>query len=170
MEYFIANLEASLKVDLPLLSLAGAFILIDAVSACDTDEGIASQQNFTKWLKKYLSNYLAMGISEVDYYKFRCALLHQLSGSREDTLIPTLLFFPQGSCIKGHMNRINNAFNLDIPTFVRDVVEAARKCILESAYYQTHRNKMITLHREGLAPYTAGIPVIGSAVPSKGKK
>jgi len=117
MEYFLSNLEESLKLEIPLLSLVGSFILIDSISALDSEEGTASGDKFKKWLTKYLPGYLRMNISANDYYTFRCTLLHQLSGSRENTEITTLLFFPRNSRIQGHMNRINKAFNFDIPTF-----------------------------------------------------
>lgn len=136
MEYFISNLENSLTVDIPLLSLAGSFILIDSMSALDSEEGTASEDKFKKWIEKYLPDYLRKPISAKDYYTFRCALLHQLSGSREDMEIKTFLFFPKNSCIQGHLNYFNKAFNFDIPTFVKDVTQATRKCIEKSTYYK----------------------------------
>lgn len=170
MEYYISNLENSLSIDMPLLSLAGAFVLIDSMGALDTEGGNALPQNFKVWVKKYLPKYLAMGVSEEDYYTFRCALLHQLSGSREDISIPTLLFLLKGAPFQGHMNRINNALQLDVPTFVRDVISAARECITQSIHYKNHKQKIITLHQNGLEPYIVGIPVIGSKLPAKRKK
>lgn len=169
MEYFISNLENSLHLDLPLLSLAGAFILIDAISALNTEEGIATSINFKNWIKQYLPQYLIMDISEQDYYKLRCSLLHQLSGSREDASISTILFLPKASPIQGHMNRLNGALHLDITTFIKDVAKAAKKCISESIHYNTHKDKVITLHENGLSPYIEGTPVIGSKSRTKGK-
>ena len=169
MEYFISELEKTLDIDLPLLSLAGAFILIDSISARNTEDGIASGPKFKNWLQNYLPNYVKMGVSMDDWYKFRCVLLHQLSGSDDSTAIPTLLFFLKSGPIQGHMNRINDAFNFDIPTFVKDTIQAARNCINQSVYYKSHANKIITLHKKGLTPYANGIPVIASALPTKGK-
>jgi len=54
--------------------------------------------------------------------------------------------------------------------FVKDVIQAARKCIKESTYYEKNKHSIITLYKEGLKPYTGGIPVIGSKYPAKRKK
>ncbi len=166
MEYFISNLEDSLKADLPLLSLMGAFILIDSIAAIDTERGRASKDIFMKWFKKYLPEYLIHNISQSDYYTFRCALLHQLSGSREDSSVNTILLVPKNLRFKGHQSLINKAFLLDLPIFVKDIINAARECIKSSKYYDKHKHKIITLHPNGLDPYISGIPVIACESPA----
>lgn len=165
MEYFIYNLEKSLTLDAPLVSLIGAFTLIDAVSAIDSKNGWAKQSKFNAWFGKYLPTYLRMVSVEV-FYQFRCIILHQMYGEINKNFPIRLLFFPRGSQIRGHYNLFSSgeetALHLDINTFVNDVAAAARKCLEESIHYKTHKEKIITLHPKGVIPFVDGLPVITS--------
>jgi hypothetical protein len=172
MEYFLSNLEKSLTIDIPLISLAGAFVLIDSIAAIDSESGETDRKKFKEWFGKHLSNYLRWA-SVDDFYSFRCKILHQMYGAKSDMQFTTLLFFPADSPLKGHNNVFNcgqeKALNLDIPTFVKDTIAASRNCLIQSTNYKIHKQNVITLHPKGIAPYVNGLPVIAACKPAAEK-
>jgi hypothetical protein len=63
-----------------------------------------------------------------------------------------------------HNNVINNALNIDVKIFCKDITDSARLwyvTVSQTPLYQTNAAKCVMRHPTGLAPYVAGVPVIG---------
>ena len=90
-------------------------------------------------------------------------MLHQGTTQHPQSRYQRILFVPRGGTGLMHNNVINDALNLDIPTFCLDVVEAARAwrvSVKGSEPYEGNVGKFVQLYPDGLPPYIVGAPVI----------
>ena len=153
MNELLQNLEKSLKCDIPVLTLLGTFAAIDIIAALDSKDGISSATKFEQWLEKFLPLYIEKA-SPRDFHNFRCGLLHQLAGGREEDTFSSLVFYPRESQVQAHLSVFssNNEkyFFINLEYFVINVINAIKNCIKNSLYYETHKDSIFTLHPNGI--------------------
>ena len=115
-------------------------------------------------MSKYAANSCSF-LSGEDCYYFRCSFLHQGSTQHPKSGYSRVLFVePESTSNISHCNILNDALNIDVTIFCRDMVSAARQwlnVVENTGKFKTNMQKFIQRYPTGLAPYIAGVPVIG---------
>ena len=58
---------------------------------------------------------------------------------------------------------LDDALNLDIPIFCKDIVDGARMWqqeVMDSETYQRNFDRFVRIHPMGIGPYMVGTPVV----------
>lgn len=134
-----------------------------------TNNGIASKGRYMKWFDKYIApkykNHEKVFLTSLDCYNFRCSLLHQGSTQHPKSIYSRILFVePSVKGIVLHSNIINNALNIDVSIFCRDIISGVEEWLKdneETDIYKKNHSKFMKRYSEGLSPYIVGVPVIG---------
>jgi len=168
MRELLKQIEAGLESGLYYLSLIASLILPDIYGAIDSSSGTASRKKYTDWFNKYVapaySTHLGQFLTGEDCYRFRCSLLHQGSSQhRQSTYARYIFVEPSATNVFMHCNIINDALNLDLKTFCKDVIAGTEKWLAEvegTERYQANYSRFMRRYPSGLPPYMGGIPVI----------
>lgn len=168
MRDFLDQIEAAVRARLYYLALFACLALPDICAAMESTDGEATKQRyldwFDRWLPQYSKNQMVQ-LSGLDCYLFRCSLLHQGSAQHPKSSYSRILFVEPGATTNiFHMNRLNDALNIDANVFCLDMLAAARRwlqSVASSSNYQQNVSRFITRYPTGLAPYIGGLPVIG---------
>jgi hypothetical protein len=92
-------------------------------------------------------------------------MLHQARARPHKGNFSRVMFLePNARGIFMHRNIFNDALNLDIGTFCRDVIDGARAwlpTVDATPEFQANLSAFMTRHPNGIAPYIVGMPVIG---------
>jgi hypothetical protein len=156
---FLVEIQAAVDGGAWVLALSATLALPDVCGAIDADNGQASGRAYRQWCTEYLSgNYPALDPAEL--WKMRCGLLHQ--GRAVGSGFTRVIFLAPGPTYM-HNNIINDALNLDLPTFAGDVMDAVRHWQTErdgSELYERNIAAFIRWYPEGLAPYIVGAPIL----------
>jgi len=128
-------------------------------AAVESENGWSTKEKYLDWFGRYLAPTYPM-LSAEECYKLRCSLLHQgrSAGSQYERLI-----FVAPGVGTFHNNILNDALNLDLPTFCGDVMSAVRKWreeVKDTPEYQRHAPQVMQWHRGGLSPYFGGVDVL----------
>ncbi|KJL22362.1 hypothetical protein RN50_01480 [Microbacterium foliorum] len=90
----------------------------------------------------------------------RCSVLHQ---GRSRAKQYSRIVFTIPGVVTAHNNLMGDVLNLDIREFSMDIVTAARKWYvahLSDPNVKRNRESMMQWHKDGLAPYFVGVPVL----------
>jgi hypothetical protein len=147
------------------LALFGALALPDICGGMESADGQANEKKYTDWFDKWVAPKYNGMVSGQDCYGFRCSMLHQARARPHKGNFSRVIFLePNRKGIFMHRNIINDALNLDIGTFCRDVVDGAHAWLptVESTLeFKANMSAFMTRHPNGIAPYIIGMSVIG---------
>lgn len=183
MRELIDQLERSLDQRLYFLSLFGALAVPDIAGALESDDGVASGERYKAWYERWARPQFPKMLKaslrpEVrDHvnvenpltgdlcYRFRCSLLHQGTTQHPRSRYSRIIFVEPGA-ITGtmHYNIMNDALNIDVGLFCREIVVGARDWLVAcegTERFKTNYDKFARRYPQGLAPYIVGVPVIG---------
>jgi len=167
MEDFLNQVDlAANTAGLYFLALAGALVIPDICGALESPDGITNGARYIAWFIANVAPKYSAGLVQLsgeDCYRFRCSFLHQGTTVHPKASYTRIIFLEPGGPIMGHMNILNDALNLDIPTFCHDMTDAARNWMASQTGtepYESNRKVFVTRYPEGLAPYAVGMPVI----------
>lgn len=130
MNILIEQLEKSLELDVPVLSLMGTVTLIDICAAINSPNGKTSGQKFINWYENYIGIHFFM-FDGHECYALRCKLLHQ--GKADYSHDKMNSFFKNGKILfnvsKGtiHNCNANGYYYLDPKEFIRIVINGVKK-------------------------------------------
>lgn len=151
------------------VALYTALTIPDMCGALQSDNGRASGPKYKAWFDQWVAPSYTVGpdrvpsLSGETCYAYRCGLLHQGRSMHENLGYSRILFVEPGSGMVLHNNVMNDALNLDIPTFVRDITSAARRWLQEikgSEVFESNFEHFMKRHAGGLRPYIVGVDVI----------
>ena len=165
MDDLMNEIRAAVSGRAWILALTGTLALVDACAAVESDTGWATRDKFKPWWTQHLGpKYPQLDADEL--YQLRNSLLHtgrtvppQGGGNRYSRFI----FVAPVNGNVFHNNVINDALNLDLPTFCSDVLTAAtrwRKAVESTDAYQRNAEHLIRWYPGGLPPYMVGAPVL----------
>lgn len=164
MEFQLTEIERALNLGLYYVALQASLALPDICGALQSDNGEASKQKYIAWYNTYAKEPGANSISGDDCYYFRCSCLHQGSTQHPRSSYSRILFLvPTGNGFIFHNNVINNALNIDINIFCRNIIKAVRdwtKKVENDENYKKNYEHLLKVYPNGLRPYIVGCPVI----------
>jgi hypothetical protein len=183
MRDVIDQLERSLDQPVYFVSLMAALSIPDIGGALDSDDGAASGERYKAWYERWGRPQFAKmfrdnlppeirddvrvenPLTGDACYRFRCSLLHQGTTQHPKSPYSRIIFIEPGA-IAGtfHYNVLNDALNIDVGLFCREMVVGAREWLaaVEGAdRFKANYDKFARRYPNGLAPYIVGAPVIG---------
>ncbi|MCK0168421.1 hypothetical protein MWU52_12725 [Jannaschia sp. S6380] len=183
LDTLIDQLEKSIDSQYYFLALTTALSVPDISAAIGSDDGRATKKKYIAWYDDWVlprfsinkrKRLQTVGIeSPVDIknpftgaecYYYRCAMLHQARSTNAYSAFSRVLFVePKSTSVWMHYNTINDALLIDLPSFCHEVTQGYRDWIAAVQENDNFRKNMASTmqrHREGLAPYIIGVPVI----------
>lgn len=176
---YLDQIEGAIAARLYYLALAGALCVPDICSALESPDGRTTGARYVDWCKRHLEPVWQCPPSQLalpphirlpthkptaeECYLLRCSFLHQGTTSHPKSPYARIVFTEPCGTMLVHRNILNDALNLDVGEFVREVVGAARgwqAAASQTPEYQTNIGTMIRRYPEGLPPYIRGLPVI----------
>jgi hypothetical protein len=166
MQTFFSQIRAALAVNLYYLSLYVCLTIPDTCGAMSSENGWATQDKYIAWFDQFVGPKYPEPISFTgqDCYAFRCSLLHQGSTQHPSGRYKRIIFVEPGSTGNLlHRNLINDAMNLDVPTFCNDILDGADTWFEEAeqtSEYRKNYPQFAQRYPSGFSPYIGGVPVI----------
>ena len=164
MERLLHEITTAADNGLFYLALFGALAVPDICAGMESPGGQTSEVKYRAWFDQWAAGKFHGMVSGEDCYGFRCSMLHQGRAHPHKGLYSRVIFVEPKGRVFMHLNVINDALNLDIQSFCRDLVESAREWLptVESKpEFQANLAAFIIRHENGIAPYVVGLPVIG---------
>jgi len=165
MRDLLNQIERGLNYNLYYLCLYVALAIPDICGSLESDDGIATGEKYKKWFDEYLATKYGGFLTGEDCYLFRCSLLHQGSSCNPNSSYSRVLFVElTNRNLILHNNILNDALNIDVNIFCKDIIEGANKWLIKNENmdnYKKNSDKFMERHSQGLAPYIVGVPVIG---------
>ncbi len=171
MKDFFDQIRRAANTDLYFLSLSGALVIPDICSALDSSDGLANKTRYIDWFDRYVAHKYrgAAGthLTGLDCYGLRCSLLHQGRLEPHQGGYSRILFIEPNAtghtAITAHNNVLEDALNIDVRTFVNDLVSSAEDWLLSAeatSHYQANITQFMRRYPNGLPPYISGVAVI----------
>lgn len=163
MEAILNEVDRALRAKLYYVAIAMTLTIPDICAALESQNGETSGPKYKAW---YNANMAARypNITDVDIWSLRCGVLHQGRYGHPKMQYERILFtVPNAQNNVFHNNIINDALNLDVILFCRDVVDCARIWFggkQNDLVTQNNLANLVRLRPQGLAPYIVGIPLI----------
>lgn len=163
MDVITKEIERALSSGLYYLAVITTLSLPDMCAALESDDGTTSGQKYKSWCDAWLLPSYPM-LTSGDLYSMRCGVVHQGRLGHPRMQYARILFtLPNPNRNVFHRNVINDALNLDVVIFCRDMVRA-----VEQWYAAKHNDpnvvanlpRLMRHHERGLAPYMVGMPLI----------
>lgn len=168
MRELLRQIEAALEANLYYLALFASLALPDICGAIDSSDGTASGAKYVAWFDKYVApRYRFLKhqyLTGEDCYRFRCSLLHQGRTQHPRSSYSRVIFVePPKDELTLHLNLIDDALNVDMHIFCRDLIIGAQQWLDEvenTERFKTNYDKFMRWYPQGLPPYIVGRPVI----------
>src|SRR3990167_10578362 len=126
MKDFLEQIEAALNSNLYYVALFTALSIPDICGALESSDGFATDEKYKKWFDKHIAPKYNGFLTGEDCYYFRCSLLHQGSSYHPKSSYSRIIFVePQATTNIFHNNILNNALNIDVRIFCKDIIETA---------------------------------------------
>jgi hypothetical protein len=165
MDRLFEEVLSAVDAGLFYLALFGALAMPDICAGIESADGQTNETKYTAWVDRWVAPKYRGTVTGEDCYGFRCSMLHQARARPHKGSYSRVMFLePNRQGIVMHCNVINDALNLDIATFCRDLVDAARQwlpTVSETPEFNANLSSFMTRHPNGIAPYIVGMPVIG---------
>jgi len=168
MRDLFQQIDRAAAANLYYVALLAALSLPDICGAMESDDGEATRPKYIAWFDRWVAPSYTVGgapslTGEVCYY-YRCSALHQGRAAHPRMGYSRVLFVEPGATTNVfHNNILNDALNIDLRLFVRDLLAGALAWLQQvecSANYQRNYALFMQRYPNGLAPYIVGIPVI----------
>ena len=157
--------QQEVEANLYYLSLFVTLSMPDICGAIESKNGEASGKKYEDWFNQYVAPKYNGVLSGADCYMFRCSLLHQGRSQHPKGNYSRIFFIePSATTNIFHNNIMNNALNIDVRIFCRDIIDGVSQWLLEvqgTESYKTNYDKFMRRYPNGLKPYIVGVPVVG---------
>ncbi|PAA25955.1 hypothetical protein [Pseudomonas fragi] len=169
MDELLDQLDQVADKGLCYVALFTALTIPDMCGALESADGKASGAKYKAWFDKWVAKDYTVGpertpsLSGETCYAYRCGLLHQGRNMHEKLGYSRILFVEPGNGFVMHNNVINDALNIDIPSFVKGITGAARKWLAAETGnkpFEDNYALFMKRHKNGLPPYIGGVDVI----------
>lgn len=169
MEELLSEVEKASQSGFAYVALFTALTLPDICGSMESENGRATGERYKAWFDEWVApkyqtnNSLRPTLSGDTCYAYRCGLLHQGRNTHDRLGYSRILFLLPHSGVTMHNNVLNDALNLDIPIFVKDITSSVRQWLeLKRGDPQLERNfaHFMKVHPHGFPPYIVGVPVV----------
>jgi len=165
METLTSEIKNCLLNKLWYAGLVLTLMLPDVCGALESRDGKASRERYKAWFNTWVGRkYPPDTLNADEMYYLRCGVAHQ-GRFKHPAMQYQRIFFtlrPGGNVF--HCNVFNNALNLDIPMFCKDVIDGVEEWFaLKKTDKNVQRNlaNLVQFHPNGLAPFLTGVPAVG---------
>ncbi|ANA85427.1 hypothetical protein BOWSER_32 [Gordonia phage Bowser] len=160
MDHIFNEIRAAVNGNAWILALFGTLAIPDICAALGSPNGKTTGEKYRRWIYHNLrAEYPQLDPAEL--WQMRCSMLHQGS-SKTATYARVIFVAPfQGNVF--HNNVINDALNLDLPTFCADVISAGERWYAANQHVDhvaQNLESLVRWHDNGLPPYIVGAPVL----------
>lgn len=163
METIIRQIEGALAAGLYYLALATSLSLPDVCAALESPDGQTSGAKYQAWFDIWMAP-MYPRLTGLDLYRLRCGLVHQGRLGHPQMQYAVILFtLPNPQQNVFHQNIINDALNLDLPTFCRDIAQCVARWYAakqNDANVRANLPRLVQFRPNGMAPYMVGMPLI----------
>jgi hypothetical protein len=159
----LQQIEGGLQANLYYLSLIAALSIPDMCAALSWPDGQTTGARYAEWFDQNVAPKYHGNLDGQTCYQFRCSLLHQGTTQHPMSKYSRIIFLEPSNNVF-HNNVINDALNIDVRLFCRDIIASASAWLTANEHTPNYGNnypKFIQRHAGGLPPYIVGIPVIG---------
>jgi hypothetical protein len=167
LQELLDQIDAASDAYLYYVAFASALTVPDMCAGLEASRGNATGARYRAWFDKWVGpRYMRAGEPTLDgdaWYRLRCSLLHQGSAFPEGGRFTRVLFIEPTSGILVHNNVMDDALNIDVKVFCRDITESARAwlaTVIGTEPFETNSSRFIRRHSYGLPDYIRGVPVI----------
>lgn len=160
MDDLMREIRAAIGGGAWVLALFGTIALPDICAALGSLNGQSTGSKYKNWVRGNLSDKYPH-LDPEELWQMRCSLLHQ--GNSSTRSYSRVVFVAPGGGNVFHNNVLNDALNLDLPTFCEDVMSAAESWFEANATNPTvakNAESLVRWHRGGLSPYVVGLDVL----------
>lgn len=159
------EVDRSLEVGLYYAALSVTLSLPEICSRMEQEDRTKARgvELYSAWFDKFLGDKYGSLTGEQCYY-LRCGVVHHAEFSHRKFGYSRVLFsLPEKNGNYFHNNIINDALNLDLNTFCRDVISAVEEWLSqngEDPTVQRNLENLVSVREKGLRPYMVGMPII----------
>ena len=164
MDRLFDEIALAVNGGLYFLGLIATLSIPDMCAGLESADGQTTGPKYIAWFDKWVAVKYGGRVTGQDCYGLRCSLLHQGRAQPHRGLYARAIFVEPGPIGVFHNNVLNDALNLDIPTFCHDMIDSARQwlpTVSGTAVFQANLDAFFTRHPQGIAPYIVGVPVYG---------
>jgi hypothetical protein len=164
MRDFLDQIETAVRANLYYIALFASLAVPSICGAIQSEDGEDTREKYVQWFNEHVADRYLGFLSGDDCYFFRCSLLHQGSSQHRRSTYSRVIFVePTATTNIFHCNVINDALNLDVRIFCRDIIQGAYRWLQSVEGMEVFRrnfDKFMRRYPTGLPPYIAGVPVI----------
>lgn len=169
MRDYLAQVRQVSQTNLYFLTLAATLTIPDMCSGLEAPNGNTKGALYKAWFDKHVAHKYTVGptqqpsFSGEDCWGLRCAMLHQGYLQPHQGVYKRIIFIEPHQSVIMHNNVMNDALNLDVTQFARDMIDSAESWLVnaeQTPVYQANYPHYMQRYPQGLAPYVVGMPVI----------
>lgn len=165
MDDLLTEIETCVTSGHFYLGLFCTLSLPDICGALEAPDGLANGKRYIKWFDMNMPPEYSKIFTGSQCYAFRCSTLHQGRASHKMLGYSRIIFIARKSDTQPpmHLNELNDALNLDIRVFSRDVIQSVRNWLTKVAAnsgVQANLEHFLRVHRGGLPGYVDGMDVL----------
>ena len=164
MNELLEQIETACDTGHLYLALFCSLTLPDICGAISSPDGLATGPRYKEWFDKFIAPKYDGLFDGSNCYAFRCSTLHQGKAEHRNLGYDRVLFLaplPGGECVM-HKNILNDALNLDLVLFCKDLVNGVRDWVATESHqpdFQKNINTVLRRYPGGLSPYIIGVDV-----------
>jgi hypothetical protein len=165
METLTSEIMNCLLNKLWYAALVLTLMLPDVCGALESKNGKATRERYKAWFDAWVGKKYPAGTLNADeMYYLRCGVAHQGKFEHPAMQYERIFFTLRPGGMFFHCNVFNNALNLDIPMFCKDMIDGVEAWLaLKKTDENVQRNlaNLVQFHPNGLSPYLPGVPAVG---------
>ena len=166
MDRLFQEIAVAIANRLYFLALLAALAIPDMCAGLQSGDGLSNGKRYEEWFDRWMGPRGYAGwVSGEDCWGLRCSLLHQgVLHPHRGRYSRVMFVEPQPSGNVFHRVVMNDALDLDIPTFCGDLIRSAQEWLSTvdgSPTYAKNLGRFLARHPNGIPPYIVGAPVIG---------
>jgi hypothetical protein len=157
------DVERALASGLWYSGLVVSLTIPEICAALEQPDGSGGSSRYKAWYEEFVGPSYSRLTAE-DCYSLRCGMLHQGRMGRPGMQYARVLFtLPNADNNYFHNNILNDALNLDLVTFCRDLMAGAQQWYaarVDNPTIAKNASNLVAYRPLGLAPYMVGMPLI----------
>jgi hypothetical protein len=138
--------------------------LPDVCAALESADGRSTPDRYKAWFDAWLGKKYGRHLSANDMYSLRCGVAHQGKFEHPALQYERIFFTLRPGGTFFHVNVFQNALNLDLVFFCKDVIDSVDEWFAQKQAdpnVQTNLAHLVQFHPNGLLPYLKDVPAVG---------
>jgi hypothetical protein len=164
MDRLFQEIVIAVNHGLYFVALIATLSVPDMCAGLERPDGRTTGPLYISWFDRWVAPRYGGTFIGTDCYGLRCSLLHEGRALPHQGLYTRAIFVEPSPIGVFHNNVLNDALNLDIPIFCRDVIEGSGQWLATvqgTPAFEANLEAFFSRHAAGLPPYIVGVPVYG---------